>query len=81
MQMRLKMVTGVHHNEQPGDLEAGEGAHMTSTCIPHTQGNTELFSAGPCLPPPLPPPPRLSSSVPTLYSSALLSPLFLSPKE
>jgi hypothetical protein len=23
------MVTGVHHNEQPDDLEAGEGAHVT----------------------------------------------------
>ena len=23
------MVTGVRHNEQPGDLEAGEGAHVT----------------------------------------------------
>ena len=23
------MVTGVRLNEQPGDLEAGEGAHMT----------------------------------------------------
>ena len=23
------MVTGVRHNEQPGDLEAGEGAHGT----------------------------------------------------
>jgi hypothetical protein len=28
--MRVTMVTGVHHNEQPGDLEAGEGAHVTS---------------------------------------------------
>ena len=27
--MRITMVTGVRHNEQPGDLEAGEGAHMT----------------------------------------------------
>ena len=27
--MRVTMVTGVHHNEQPGDLEAGEGAHVT----------------------------------------------------
>ena len=25
----VTMVTGVRHNEQPGDLEAGEGAHMT----------------------------------------------------
>ena len=23
------MVTGVRHNEQPGDLEAREGAHVT----------------------------------------------------
>jgi hypothetical protein len=27
--VRITMVTGVHHNEQPGDLEAGEGAHET----------------------------------------------------
>ena len=27
--MPVTMVTGMHHNEQPGDLEAGEGAHMT----------------------------------------------------
>ena len=28
--MRVTMVTGVLHNEQPGDLEAGEGgAHVT----------------------------------------------------
>ena len=27
--MRVTIVTGVCHNEQPGDLEAGEGAHMT----------------------------------------------------
>ena len=26
------MVTGVGHNEQPGDLESGEGAHVTP-CI------------------------------------------------
>jgi hypothetical protein len=25
--MRVTLVTGVCHNEQPGDLEAGEGAH------------------------------------------------------
>uniref|UniRef100_A0A4W5NXR9 Heparan-sulfate 6-O-sulfotransferase n=1 Tax=Hucho hucho TaxID=62062 RepID=A0A4W5NXR9_9TELE len=28
------MVTGVRHNEQPGDLEAGEGAHVTSSMFP-----------------------------------------------
>ena len=28
-QVRVTMVTGVHLNEQPGDLEAGEGAHVT----------------------------------------------------
>jgi hypothetical protein len=27
-QVHVTMVTGVHHNEQPGDLEAG--AHVTS---------------------------------------------------
>ena len=27
--MRVTMVTGVRHKEQPGDLEAREGAHMT----------------------------------------------------
>ena len=27
--MHVTMVTGVHHNEQPGDLEAGEGAQVT----------------------------------------------------
>ena len=27
--MRVTMVTGVRHNEQPGDLEAREGAHVT----------------------------------------------------
>ena len=29
VQVRVTMVTSVHHNEQPGDLEAGEGAHLT----------------------------------------------------
>ena len=28
--MRVTLVTGVRPNEQPGDLEAGEGAHVTS---------------------------------------------------
>ena len=28
-QMRVTMVTGVRHNEQPGDLEAGVGAQVT----------------------------------------------------
>ena len=28
-QVRVTMVTGVRHNEQPGDLEAGEGTHVT----------------------------------------------------
>ena len=28
-QVRVTMVTGVRHNEQPGNLEAGEGAHVT----------------------------------------------------
>ena len=28
-QVHVMMVTGVHQNEQPGDLEAGEGAHVT----------------------------------------------------
>ena len=27
-QMRVTMVTGVRHNEQPGDLEAEEGAQV-----------------------------------------------------
>ena len=27
--MRITLVTGVLPNEQPGDLEAGEGAHVT----------------------------------------------------
>ena len=27
--MRVPLVTGVRPNEQPGDLEAGEGAHVT----------------------------------------------------
>ena len=27
--MRVTLVTGVRHNEQPGDLEAGEGADVT----------------------------------------------------
>ena len=27
--MRVTMVTGVRHNEQPGVLEAGEGARVT----------------------------------------------------
>ena len=27
--MCVAMVTGVHHNEQPGDLDPGEGAHMS----------------------------------------------------
>ena len=27
--MRVTLVTGVRHNEQPGDLEAEEGAHVT----------------------------------------------------
>ena len=31
--MRVTMVTGVRHNEQPGDLETGEGAHVTPTRI------------------------------------------------
>ena len=35
--VRVTMVTGVCHNEQPGDLEAEEGAHMTkmhpTSCI------------------------------------------------
>jgi hypothetical protein len=26
VQVHVTMVTGVHHNEQPSDLEAGEGA-------------------------------------------------------
>ena len=29
MQVSVTMVTGVGHNEHPGDLEAGEGAHVT----------------------------------------------------
>ena len=33
--MRVTMVTVVHHNEQPGDLKAGEGAHVTlSSLVP-----------------------------------------------
>jgi hypothetical protein len=28
--MCVTMVTGVRHYEQPGDLEAGEGAHVTN---------------------------------------------------
>ena len=28
-QGRVTMVTGVHHHKQPGDLKAGEGAHVT----------------------------------------------------
>ena len=27
--IHITMVTGVRHNEQPGDLEAGHGAHVT----------------------------------------------------
>ena len=27
--MQITLVTGVRPNEQPGDLEAGEGAHVT----------------------------------------------------
>ena len=38
--MRVTMVTGVRHNEHPGDLETGEGAHVTITtvylCVYHT---------------------------------------------
>ena len=30
VQVRVTMMTGVRHNEQPGDLEAGEGAHVTT---------------------------------------------------
>ena len=30
-QVRVTMVTGVRRNEQPGDLEAGEGARVTIT--------------------------------------------------
>ena len=29
LKVRVTMVTGVRDNEQPGDLEAGEGAHVT----------------------------------------------------
>ena len=28
-QVRVTMMTGARHNEQPGDLEPGEGAHVT----------------------------------------------------
>ena len=31
--MHVTMMTGVRHNEQPGDLEAGEGAHVTAMDI------------------------------------------------
>ena len=31
--MCITMVTGVHHKEYPGDLEAGEGEHVTSISI------------------------------------------------
>jgi hypothetical protein len=27
------MVTGVRHNEQSGDLKAGEGAHVTAVYV------------------------------------------------
>ena len=30
-QVCVTMVTGVLHNKQPGDLEAGERAHVTRT--------------------------------------------------
>ena len=30
-QVRVTMVSGVRHHVQPGDLEAGEGAHVTVT--------------------------------------------------
>jgi hypothetical protein len=33
VQVRATMVTGVRHNEQPGDLEAGEGAHVTMNLL------------------------------------------------
>ena len=29
LMVRVMMVTGVCHNEQPGDLQAGVGAHVT----------------------------------------------------
>ena len=32
----IMRVTGVHPNEQPGDLEAGEGAHVTPVEGVHT---------------------------------------------
>jgi hypothetical protein len=34
-QVRVTMVTGVRHNEQPGELEAGEGAHVTISNFTH----------------------------------------------
>ena len=32
--MIVTLVTGVRHKEQPGDLEAGEGAHVTVVSYP-----------------------------------------------
>jgi hypothetical protein len=31
--VHVTMVTVVRHNEQPGDLEAGEGAHVTNAKV------------------------------------------------
>jgi hypothetical protein len=31
--MHVAMVTGVRHSEQLGDLEAGDGAHVTHECM------------------------------------------------
>ena len=33
VRVRVTMVTGVRHNEQPGDLEAKEGAHVTGLLL------------------------------------------------
>ena len=49
-QVRVTMVTGVRHNEQPGDLEAGEGAHVTvppSSCKTPTKGTIPEIRSGP----------------------------------
>ena len=44
--MCLTMVTGVRHNEQPGDLEAGEGAHVTYIYTYRERGNArELWGS------------------------------------
>ena len=40
--MRVPMVTGVRHNEQPGDLEAWEGAHVTRVAFYCPQDKVHL---------------------------------------